>query len=616
MGKLTVGKIVATSTQKAWSQAYHAGGFTAVLSLTSKDPENPMSETELHKTGKEVLDTLIAEYFTLTTKDLETVKAAAQTTVEKVPEGYHLSMVVGAVVKNVLYLVITNAGKVLLKRGEKTGTLLQMDGADDEHTLESVSGYVEQDDILILQTEQFREVLPEHELIASLDHHSPLELAEMIAPKIHEAQNGGASALLFLFQEEQPSSLLAPSLHEEKEEEKPHAPTFFAKGNHEEPEPKEEEEESSEKETEIADGGKFEEKKEEKHGENRPILSPFPTLPAEKKRGFSLSHMQKMFLTVAVILAGVLMASIILFTTRQQQQQQASLFQSIYNPAKEKYTEGQSLVELNPTLAISDFQSAKDMLSGAQGKFPAGSSDAQQIASLLSQVTNSLTDANQANSTQLTKAADNASPLLTFQMKQQTKYVAEDTTDFYAADNNGVTATNRKTSTAKQIIKNSASYASLGGFGEYLGNFYILDQKDGILKYTSSGATYTKSSYFTGKAPDLSKAISIAIDGSIWVLSSDGTVSDYLRGSAVPMALTGLTKPLSNPSTIVTTADDTNIYILDNGNDRVVVVSKKGAFVAEYNSTLIKNAAGLDVDEANKTAYILSGNTIYQLSLQ
>src|SRR6185312_7699370 len=155
MGKLTVGKIVATSTQKAWSQAYHAGGFTAVLSLTSKDPENPMSETELHKTGKEVLDTLIAEYFTLTTKDLETVKAAAQTTVEKVPEGYHLSMVVGAVVKNVLYLVITNAGKVLLKRGEKTGTLLQMDGADDEHTLESVSGYVEQDDILILQTEQF-----------------------------------------------------------------------------------------------------------------------------------------------------------------------------------------------------------------------------------------------------------------------------------------------------------------------------------------------------------------------------------------------------------------------------------------------------------------------------
>lgn len=615
MGKLTVGKIVATSTEQAWSQAYHAGGFTAVLSLTSKDPHNPVTETELHKTGKEILDTLIAEYFTLTTKDLETVKAAAQTTVEKVPEGYHLSLVVGAVVKNVLYLVIANAGKALLKRGEKTGTLLQMEDADNEQSLESVSGYLEQNDIIILQTEQFRKVLPEHELVASLDHHSPIELAEMMAPKIHEAQNGGASALLFEFQEETRSSLLAPSHEDEKEEEKPHAPTFFAKDTHDEDaEETAHQEVAEEEEKEEPEEEKDEERNEEKHEEKREIPSPFPTLPAEKKRGFSLSHMQKMFLTVAVILAGVLMASIILYTNRQKQQQQAQLFQSIYNPAKEKYSEGQSLVEMNPTLAISDFQTAKDMLSGAQGKFPQGSSDAQQISTLLSQVENSLSQASQANSTQLTKAADTASPLLAFQLKQQTTYVAEDATNFYAADSNGITQTNKKTSATKQVVKNNGDYASLGGFGTYLGNLYVLDRRGGIYKYAAG--SFARSEYFsTSENPNLTKAVSVAIDGSIWVLSSDGTIKDYLRGRSVAFSVTGLTKPLSSPSSIFTTADDANLYILDNGNSRLVEISKKGTFVAEYDSTLLKNATGLDVDEANKTAYILSGNTIYQLSL-
>ena len=31
--KITVGKIVANATDTGWSQAYHAGGFTAVVSI-------------------------------------------------------------------------------------------------------------------------------------------------------------------------------------------------------------------------------------------------------------------------------------------------------------------------------------------------------------------------------------------------------------------------------------------------------------------------------------------------------------------------------------------------------------------------------------------------------
>lgn len=591
VSKLSVGKIVATSTSSAWSQAYHAGGFTAVVSLTSSTDEG-IEESLLHKTGKDILDTLIAEYFTLTTKDLDTVRGAVETTAAKVPEGFHLSMVVGATVKNILYLVVVNNGKVLLKRGEKTGTLIQLDR--DNRQIESVSGYLEAGDTVILQTEQFEEIFPEHELVSSLDHHNPLELAEMLAPKVHESQNGGASALIFSYHEEEPSPLETSTMHSQvqEKEEKTKAPEFFPK-------------ESLQKEPESVSGS------EEKEKEYQAPFSP------SQRKGFRFSHTQKLFLTIAVILAGVLMTSIILFVNRQKQAQQEQLFQSIYTPAKAKYDEGQSLADLNKSLALSDFQAAKDLLSGAVGKFPSDSSQEKQITNLLNNVNNSLNQTTQANIASTAIAPDNASPLLTFQAKQTTPYVTQDDTNFYSADNSVVSTTSKKTSATKQVIKNSSDYQQIGGLAAYLGNLYILDKQDGIIKYVPAGSSYGKSTYLAaGVKPDFSKAVSMTIDGSIWVLSSDGTVSEYLRGKQVSLTLSGLDKPFANPSSIITSADDSNVYVLDNGNSRLVVLDKTGKYLSQYQSGNLKNATGLDLDEKNKKAYFLNAGKVYQLSLQ
>src|SRR5579872_4739412 len=103
--KITVGKIVASSSDTGWSQAYHAGGFTAVVSVNAPGEEK---EVSLQKAGKELLDTLVSEYFTLPTKDLETVKQAVKATIEKAPQHVHPALIVAAVVKNVLYVVVAH----------------------------------------------------------------------------------------------------------------------------------------------------------------------------------------------------------------------------------------------------------------------------------------------------------------------------------------------------------------------------------------------------------------------------------------------------------------------------------------------------------------------------
>ncbi len=151
----------------------------------------------------------------------------------------------------------------------------------------------------------------------------------------------------------------------------------------------------------------------------------------------------------------------------------------------------------------------------------------------------------------------------------------------------------------------------------YLTNFYLLDTKAGVLKFSPSGSTFAKSTYFaTGVSPDLSSAKTIAIDGSIWILESNGTILKFTKGKQDTFALSGLDNILSSPTQLITNVDDDNIYILDNGNSRIVVVDKTGKYVTQYVTGILKKATQLVVDEKNKTALFLANGNIYQITLK
>ena len=104
--EILVAKIVATPSKSSWSQAYNAGKLFAVLSLKVNEEEGPSepvdSEDYLNLLGKEVLETLESEFFSLETKDLASIKDAVSKTAEKIPESVESSFVVGSVVNNVL----------------------------------------------------------------------------------------------------------------------------------------------------------------------------------------------------------------------------------------------------------------------------------------------------------------------------------------------------------------------------------------------------------------------------------------------------------------------------------------------------------------------------------
>lgn len=568
--KITVGKIVASTTDAGWSQAYHAGGFTAVVSVS---PASDEKNESLQKSGKEILDTLVSEYFTLPTKDLETVKQAVTTTIEKAPEQVTTTLVVAAVVKNVLYVVIATAGRVLLKRGEKLGLLLEVKEGQEEK-IASVSGFLETGDIVLLHTPAFGILFPHDQLVESFDHKNAEELAEIFAPKVHEAHVGTASALVFSYHEDEPSFMEKPVLVEEKKD----TSASLAQ-------------------------------------EEKALPGFEKALPANRPSG-GFSHRQKLFLTITVLLTLVLIGSVVIFQVRQQEQKQQALFASLYNPAKTKFDDASGLLDLNKALAIQDLQNAQQELQTAQGKFATSSHEGKQITTLLSQVTNTLTNAQKVPLLSAAQASDNASPLLTFAAKHEGTYIAADDTNFYVADSNVITQYNQKTNASKKII--TADWKAIGGFDTYLGNMYVLDTTGSILKYVGTGSGFgNKVAYFaSGVTPDVSKTVSMAIDSDVWILASDGTISKYTKGTQDNFAVSGLDTPLKNPTQIVTSVNLNNVYILDKGNERVVVLKKDGSFVAQYASDTVRTTSRIDISEKDKKIYLLSQGNVYQLDLK
>ena len=128
---------------------------------------------------------------------------------------------------------------------------------------------------------------------------------------------------------------------------------------------------------------------------------------------------------------------------------------------------------------------------------------------------------------------------------------------------------------------------------------------------------FAKTNYFAADVtPDFSKAVSMAIDSSVYVLSTDGTIAKFTKGKADTFSIKGLSKKLSNPTAIVTSGDDTNVYVLDNGNSRIVVFDKSGNYKTEYSASVIKSAKDFEVLESDKIAYVLSGGKLYQIDLK
>jgi len=164
-------------------------------------------------------------------------------------------------------------------------------------------------------------------------------------------------------------------------------------------------------------------------------------------------------------------------------------------------------------------------------------------------------------------------------------------------------------------IKKDEAWGEIVDVKGFTNNLYLLDSQGEIWRYLAiEGAFGEKQKWLQQKA-DFSSAISLAIDGSLWVLTQDGQILKFLQGQKDSFILSGLNKPFFEPTAIFTDFDSQNLYVLDNGNARIVVLSKNGEYQAEYRWPQLNQAQDLAVIETEKKIFCLLGSKIYSMEM-
>lgn len=593
---LNFAKIVANPTPYGWSQAYSAGKLFAVISL-EKEPEVEEKDY-LNVVGKEILNTLEQEFFTLETKDLESIKQAVSTTLQKVPQNVSLSFVAGSIVGNVLYLYILGNGKADIKRNGTLGTLLEASDQTND-SIKEASGFLQDADVLILQTKKFSEVISDSTLLEFLENSTITDASENLAPLVHEKENPTASAVIVNYKEQTKVEEFA---QEEKSQEQVHQEPI-----------------SQPDQSENRTGYPATENEKPKTTLLTKLSSPFSILKRLRIPSISgLSQPRKVILLIVVVIVILFVGSVFFALQKQGVEKVQSQFASIYPQALKKYEEGQSLMDLNQTLAKDSFEQAKKILNDGKSTLPKNSSQESKVTELLAKIDTALGSSAISQSVNAAEVNLSESPYLLVQTKENALDFTKDDKNTYLVDASELASIVNGQTLSKTLFKNDKDWKDVGGIAVYNTNLYVLDRdQNQILKFVNTGAEYQKSNYFPqGTTPDFGKAVSIAIDNNVYVLFSDGNVVKYFKGQSQDFSLKGLDKPLLNPSKIYANTDFDNIYVLDKGNSRVVVFDKTGNFKAQYLAGVVKNAKDFEALEKDKKIFVLNSNKIFQIDLK
>jgi hypothetical protein len=148
------------------------------------------------------------------------------------------------------------------------------------------------------------------------------------------------------------------------------------------------------------------------------------------------------------------------------------------------------------------------------------------------------------------------------------------------------------------------------------GRFYILDESQ-IWRYEPRNDAYPDQPerYFTDPTSVLlGGTVDMVIDGSIYVLRADGTVSKFLRGEPQSFEVRGVPGGFSQPVALAVDTESRSgvMYVADRGNKRVVVLEPDGAFRAQFHAEgAFDDLEALVVNEAAGRLYVFSGGRLY-----
>jgi hypothetical protein len=155
-------------------------------------------------------------------------------------------------------------------------------------------------------------------------------------------------------------------------------------------------------------------------------------------------------------------------------------------------------------------------------------------------------------------------------------------------------------------------------FNAYAANLYVLAKDESkILRYAGADSGFSSGSEWLapGIEPDLSQVDSMAIDGSIWILTASGNIEKYTQGSPQTIEDFSVSPEMLSPTIIYTNEELGNVYLLDNETARVIAFDKDGNYKSQYKSEVFRKANGLFVSESLGKIIVSESDKLYSVDL-
>jgi len=172
--------------------------------------------------------------------------------------------------------------------------------------------------------------------------------------------------------------------------------------------------------------------------------------------------------------------------------------------------------------------------------------------------------------------------------------------------------------TAARPIDMAGNQAEIADADTYADRLYLLDAKHNrIIRLNPVKNGYGQPQFYLKDATDVSTAVSLAIDGSVWVLLRNGGIVKLIKGVRSELPAARIEPAPVAPLKIRASAGSDHLYFLDASSPaRVICLDKKtGQLVAQYVSASLDGATDFLVDEKGHTLLAAVGNRLLRFAL-
>jgi len=150
----------------------------------------------------------------------------------------------------------------------------------------------------------------------------------------------------------------------------------------------------------------------------------------------------------------------------------------------------------------------------------------------------------------------------------------------------------------------------------YKSNLYFFDKNSGeIIKYSYRGNLEWEAPqlWLAFQAKKATDSKSMAINGSVWLLNRDNSLSRYYGGWPQETITLDIFPSPKNFSKIFTSPTLPYLYLLEPEQNRIVILNKSGQVVKQFQSEKFDNLLDFAVSSNAKTIYLLNGQKVYRI---